>query len=257
MTEAESIKAAIAKLASATEVYEEAKRELAALLSPANGGGYAPVAEPARNTKEAKPKPAKTDPALEAVKQRMTKGTKRVHQSTYAPPAVTGVSKSARIVQLLSSGGEWSVEKIANTLELDQKKTTALLSGLTSDGVIVRVGRGVYKKGAKALPAKKHVGAVNKDFSLPEAGNDGLTPRERAKVAVGQTRWEVGELGGQNPPTAEERVLAALGSGPKKWKELLELCSLSNQGASEAVASLARAGKVTSDQGVWKLKAAA
>ena len=249
MSETRTIKDAIAEFAQVADAYEQAKAKLAAALAssgPTGGGGWtnthssrfdgdvgrtsfgrpSPLPEPARPT----PRATKTKAKRALVEQ-------------------GGDTLTARSAAVLADGKEWRVRDVAARLSADPKAVAEALSLLARAGRAERIGWGRYAKGAKTSKAENPA-----DTRVPTVDKGGLTPLERAAVIERRTTG-TGTRSGLEP-TAEGRVLAALGSGPKTFGVLPALCSLSTQGCSDALASLTAAGKVTSYNGAWKLKEA-
>jgi hypothetical protein len=249
MTESELIKEALAEFARAADVYEQANQKVASLV--AGGVFVVGAAKTAEQTKLAEKMVAaakpiritgtpKESPELVAVVDRMVTGRKGGDRK----PKPDAAALTDRVAGLLDGGSNWSAGDVARELGVPRKDAATVLGVLSKRGELERVGRGVYKA-ARPSPEKR----------LPKSDAGGLTPRERAIVIEGKANGATERSGLE--PTAVERVLAAIGRGPKKWSELLQLCSLTTQGCSEALASLSKAGKVTSHNGYWKLSEAA
>jgi hypothetical protein len=250
MTESELIKEALAEFARAADVYEQAKQKVAALVA---GGVFVVGAAKTAEQKKLAAKMAgaanptirltgtpKESPELAAVVDRMVTGRKGGDRK----PKTGAAALTDRVSGLLEGGSNWSAGDVARELGVPRKDAATVLGVLSKRGELERVGRGVYKA-ARPSPEKR----------LPKSDAGGLTPRERAIVIEGKANGATERSGLE--PTAVERVLAAIGRGPKKCSELLQLCSLTTQGCSEALASLSKAGKVTSHNGYWKLAEAA
>jgi predicted Rossmann fold nucleotide-binding protein DprA/Smf involved in DNA uptake len=246
MTESELIKHALAEFASAADVYEKAKQKVASLVT---AGVF--VVGAAKKQPEKWAAVEKSD-SLNVVVERMVTGKKRgpkakLATTTPAPEkkretkrpeaesTLTGAGLETRIREMIDKGGQWTAAQIANQLGLKLKHVSNKLSELHLEGAIIRVSHGLYQR----APAK---GAPN------------LSPREKLVIGAGQINGESAKFVRGGEPTAEERVLAALGGGPKKFSELLNVCSLSHQGCSDALRALGAAGKVTSYNGQWLLQ---
>lgn len=141
--------------------------------------------------------------------------------------------------------------------EVIESITRALADGPISFSDIVELSDSANSTVSRHLQRMIESGEVVKSDGLYELARkqSKLSPREKEIAASGKVRADLHRPG--DPPTAEERVLAALGSAPKKFTDIVRDCSLTDRGCSDALAELARNGKVTSWNGVWKLTEAA